>query len=57
MTRLLMNAFWNLQYREEGQTLVEYALVLVLVPTAAFTLLNAIGTFPAHAFSAINADF
>jgi Flp pilus assembly pilin Flp len=42
---------------EEGQTLVEYALILVLVSTAAFTILSAIGDFPAHAFSLINADF
>jgi Flp pilus assembly pilin Flp len=57
MNQLLMRAFVNLRHREEGQTLVEYALILVLVSTAAFTLLNAIGAFPAHAFSEINADF
>ena len=42
---------------EEGQTLVEYALILVLVSTAAFTLLSAIGGFPSSVFSHINADF
>jgi Flp pilus assembly pilin Flp len=42
---------------EEGQTLVEYALILVLVSTAAFTLLNAIGAFPSSVFSMINTDF
>ena len=57
MTQLLMRAFWQLRYREEGQTLVEYALILVLVSVAAFTLLSAIGAFPATAFSTINADF
>lgn len=57
MIPLLTRAFCHLRYREEGQTLVEYALILVLVSTAAFTLLSAIGDFPAHAFSSINADF
>ncbi len=42
---------------EEGQTLVEYALILVLVSTAAFTLLSAIGAFPHSVFNTINADF
>jgi Flp pilus assembly pilin Flp len=57
MTPLLVRAFWSLRFREEGQTLVEYALILVLVSTAAFTLLNAIGGFPHSVFSEINADF
>lgn len=57
MTQLLMKAFWRLRYREEGQTLVEYALILVLVSTAAFTLLQAIGDFPASVFGHLNADF
>ncbi len=57
MTQLLMRAFWRLRYREEGQTLVEYALILVLVSTAAFTLLSAIGGLPHSVFSEVNADF
>jgi Flp pilus assembly pilin Flp len=57
MTQQLMRAFWYLRYREEGQTLVEYALILVLVSTAAFTLLSAIGGFPASVFSEVNAGF
>jgi Flp pilus assembly pilin Flp len=52
-----MRAFWQLRHREEGQTLVEYALILVLVSTAAFTLLSAIGDYPAHVFSLVNDDF
>jgi Flp pilus assembly pilin Flp len=52
-----MRAFWHLRYREEGQTLVEYALILVLVSTAAFTLLSAIGGFPQSVFSEVNAGF
>ena len=57
MNQLLMRAFSSLRFREEGQTLVEYALILVLVSTAAFTLLSAIGGFPSSVFSSINADF
>ena len=57
INQLLMRAFWRLRYREEGQMLVEYALILVLVSTAAFTLLSAIGGFPASVFSEVNAGF
>ena len=57
MTRLLMRAFWRLRSEEEGQAIVEYALILVLVSTAAFTILSAIGGYPSHVFSTINADF
>jgi Flp pilus assembly pilin Flp len=57
MTPLLMRAFLRLGYDEEGQTLVEYALILVLVSTAAFTLLSVIGGFPSSVFSDVNADF
>jgi Flp pilus assembly pilin Flp len=52
-----MRAFSSLRFHEAGQTLVEYALILVLVSTAAFTLLSAIGGFPSSVFSSINADF
>jgi Flp pilus assembly pilin Flp len=57
MTPLLMRAFLRLRSDEEGQTLVEYALILVLVSTAAFTLLSAIGGFPTSVFSEVNTDF
>jgi Flp pilus assembly pilin Flp len=57
MTRLVMKAFRHLRYREEGQTLVEYALILVFVSVAAVTLLSALGAFPASVFANINADF
>jgi Flp pilus assembly pilin Flp len=57
MNQLFMRAFSSLRFREEGQTLVEYALILVLVSTAAFTLLSAIGGFPSSVFSHLNADF
>ena len=57
MTELLMRAFLRLRHDEEGQALIEYALILVLVSTAAFTLLSAIGGFPASVFSEVNAGF
>jgi Flp pilus assembly pilin Flp len=57
MNQLLMRAFWHLRYREDGQTLVEYALILGLVSIAAVTILNVIGGFAPGAFSQINADF
>ena len=53
----LARALLSLRFREEGQTLVEYALILVLVSTAAFTLLSAIGGFPSSVFNELNADF
>ena len=52
-----VRAFALLRLDEEGQTLVEYALILVLVSTAAFTILSAIGNFPSSVFHSINADF
>jgi Flp pilus assembly pilin Flp len=57
MTPLILRAFVLLRSDEEGQALIEYALILVLVSTAAFTLLSAIGDYPSHVFSTINADF
>jgi Flp pilus assembly pilin Flp len=57
MNQLVMRAFLRLRYSEEGQALVEYALILVLVSTAAFTLLSVIGGFPSSIFSEVNADF
>ena len=56
MIQPLARALWSLRFREEGQTLVEYALILVLVSTAAFTLLSAIGAFPSSVFNLINVD-
>ena len=57
MIHWLVRATAPLRFDEEGQTLVEYALILVLVSTAAFTILSAIGNFPASVFSQINVDF
>jgi Flp pilus assembly pilin Flp len=47
----------HLRYREEGQTLVEYALILAFVSVAAVTLLSTLGAFPSSVFANINADF
>ena len=58
MIQLLPECPSPLRFREEdGQTLVEYALILVLVSVAAVTLLSALGAFPASVFNNINADF
>ena len=57
MTPLILRASTLLRSDEEGQALIEYALILVLVSTAAFTILSAIGDYPSHVFSTINADF
>jgi Flp pilus assembly pilin Flp len=57
MTKLLAPAFRSLLADEEGQTLVEYAFILVLVSIAGVMLLSSIGAFPSSVFSHINADF
>ena len=57
MLHKLATAALSLHYREEGQTLVEYALILVMVSIAAVTLLATIGAFPSSVFSHLNADF
>lgn len=56
LTGVLVRTYLRL-YGEEGQTLVEYALILVLVSTASFTILSAIGGFPTSVFNEVNADF
>lgn len=57
MVQLLVRAFLSLRFNEEGQAMVEYALILALVSTAAFALITALGAFPSSVFSSINADF
>jgi Flp pilus assembly pilin Flp len=56
MIALLVRTFDPLRFDEEGQTLVEYALILLLVSTAAVTLLSTLGAFPSSVFSSVNAD-
>lgn len=53
----LIRALRSLSFDEEGQTLVEYALILVMVSIAAVTLLASIGAYPSSVFSHLNADF
>jgi Flp pilus assembly pilin Flp len=57
MNQRLVRAFSSLSFGEEGQTLVEYALILVFVSIAAVALLASIGAFPSSVFSHLNADF
>jgi Flp pilus assembly pilin Flp len=57
ITPLILRAVAALRSDEDGQAIVEYALILVLVSTAAFTILSAIADYPSHVFSMINADF
>jgi len=57
MIQLLMRAFSSLHSDEEGQTVVEYALIMALVSIAAIGLLSAIGDFPSGVFREINNDF
>jgi Flp pilus assembly pilin Flp len=53
----LVRGLTSLTVEEDGQTLVEYALILVLVSIAAVTLLASIGAYPSSVFSHLNADF
>jgi Flp pilus assembly pilin Flp len=53
----LSRALRSLCFDEEGQTLVEYALILVMVSIAAVGLLASIGAYPSSVFSHLNADF
>ena len=45
-----------LRDREEGQAMVEYALILALVAVAAVTILSTLGGNVSKIFSSINAD-
>jgi Flp pilus assembly pilin Flp len=49
-------AFYSLRSREEGQAMVEYALILLLVSLAAVALLSALGGYPASIFNKVNDD-
>ena len=57
MVQLLVRALSSMRFHEEeGQAMVEYALILALVSTAAFALITALGVYPSSVFSSINAD-
>ena len=49
-------AFTALRDREEGQAMVEYALILALVSVAAVGILSVLGTSVSSIFSEINQD-
>jgi pilus assembly protein Flp/PilA len=60
MTQLqvkVLSAFSSLLTREEGQTMVEYALILALVSVSAVALLSVLGGTVSGVFSKVNADF
>jgi Flp pilus assembly pilin Flp len=63
MTKLQFKAFSafsavsSMLSPEEGQTMVEYALILALVSVAAVAILNALGAGVSGVFSKVNADF
>lgn len=50
----LTMAFTDIKEREEGQGLVEYALILVLVSIAAIGTLTALGTDVSGVFTTIS---
>lgn len=56
MTQLLARALSNLRYREEGQTLFEYALILTLVSVTAVALLSALGAYTPSILAQVTAD-
>jgi Flp pilus assembly pilin Flp len=49
-------ALTSLRDSEEGQAMVEYALILALVSVAAVGILSVLGTSVSSIFSQINAD-
>ena len=49
-------ALTSLHDGEEGQAMVEYALILALVSVAAVGILSVLGTSVSSIFSEINAD-
>lgn len=55
MIPLLMRAF-STCCREEGQTIVEYALILALVSVTAIGVLGIVGGFPSFFLSNVTAD-
>ena len=56
MIHLLVRALSALCSHEEGQTLLEYALVISLVSVASIALLNVIGVYAPGVFNQMSAD-
>jgi pilus assembly protein Flp/PilA len=54
-TRMYL-ALSSLRDREDGQAMVEYALILALVSVAAVAILNTLGGHVSSIFSEINQD-
>jgi pilus assembly protein Flp/PilA len=54
-TRMYL-ALTSLRNREDGQAMVEYALILALVSVAAVAILQALGTSVSSIFNEINND-
>jgi pilus assembly protein Flp/PilA len=50
----LGDSFGELRTREEGQALVEYALLLALIAVVSITVLTVLGTKVSHIFSNIS---
>ena len=57
MVYLLIRAFSALRSDEEGQAMVEYALILALVVVGSVAILGTIGGTLSTIFSQVNADF
>jgi len=57
MVYLLIRAFSALRSDEEGQAMVEYALILALVVVGSVGILGTIGGTLSTIFSQVNADF
>ena len=57
MLYLLFRAFTALQSDEDGQAMVEYALILALVVVGSVGILGTIGGTLSSIFSSVNADF
>jgi Flp pilus assembly pilin Flp len=56
MNQLLMRALLALRHDEEGQTLLEYAIIISLVSVSAIALLQAIGAFAPGVFNQVTGD-
>lgn len=56
MIDLLVRALAALRSQEDGQTLLEYALVVSLVSVASIALLNVIGVYAPGVFTQVTAD-
>ena len=57
MNQLLVRAFLALRKDEEGQTLLEYALILTLVSVSSIALLKAIAPYAPDVFRNMANDF